>query len=114
MQFCTKILAGLSYHKEDKSNKVIHFFKISNHETPTNINSIIERYNNHDVGYSLRNNNLRYPVPRTTSFEKSYFPATIDMWNNLDPRLANCTSLYLLKREINQRTNGPVNAHLIS
>ena len=102
-----KELGWVSLSQRRQFNKIIHFFKILNHETPTYINNIIERYNNHDVGYSLRNNNLRYPVPRTTSFKKSYFPATIDMWNNLDPRLANCTSLYSLKREIKKQAPSP-------
>ena len=89
--------------------KLIHFFKILNYETPVYINNIVDRYNDHDTGYSLRNNNLRYPVPKTTSFQKSYFPATIDLWNNLDPRLANCTSLYAFKRELKKQLPNPPN-----
>ena len=78
--------------------KVIHFFKILNYETLTYLNNIVDTYNDHNIGNSLKYNNLRYPVPKTTSFQKSYFPATIDLWNNLDPKLANCTSLYAFKR----------------
>ena len=43
------------------------------------------------------------------AFKKSFFPATIDLWNNLDPRLANCTSLYSFKREIKKQAPIPPN-----
>ena len=68
-----KDLGWVSLSQRIQFIKLIHFFRILNHETPTYINSIKERYNNHDVGYSLRNNNLRYPVPRTTSSKNLTF-----------------------------------------
>ena len=55
-----------------KNSKLIHFFKILNHETPTYINNIVDRYNDHVTGYSLRNNNLRYPIPKTMAFKKIF------------------------------------------
>ena len=86
---------------------MIHFFKILNYETPNYINDIVNNYNNHDTGYALRNENLRYPIPSTTSFKNSFFPSTIDLWNNLDDTLANCTSLYSFKRELKKRVKKP-------
>ena len=90
-----------------KNSKLIHFYKILNYETPKYINDILDRYNTYQPNYTLRNQTLRYPTPRTTSFKNSYFPSTIDAWNNIDPILNNATSLYSLKRILKQRLPQP-------
>ena len=66
-------LSWISLSQRRINAKLIHFFKILNYETPVYINNIVDRYNDHDTGYSLRNNNLRYPVPKTTSFQNHTF-----------------------------------------
>lgn len=100
-------LGWIPLSKRRENTKLIHFFKILNKETPFYINEIIDKYNNHEIGYALRNENLRYPTPRTASFKNSFFPSTIDQWNNLDQHLANCTSLFSLKREIQKNIPKP-------
>ena len=96
-------LGWTSLSKRRQDSKLTYFLKILNYETPTYINNILDSYNDHVVPYSLRNNNLRYPKPNSTSFQKSYFPATINLWNNLNPNLANCTSLHSFKQELKKQ-----------
>ena len=62
-----------------KNHNFIHFYKILNNDTPSYINNIVDHYNTHDSGYSLRSRDLRHPIPRTTSFKNSYFLSTIDL-----------------------------------
>lgn len=90
-----------------KNSKLIHFYKILNYETPQYINDILNRYNTYQTNYTLRNQNLRYPTPRTTSFQNSFFISTIDAWNNIDPALNNATSLYSFKRILKNRLPQP-------
>ena len=75
--------------RRKKKHKLIHFYKILNNDTRSCINNIVDHYNTHDSGYSLRGRNLRHPIPRTTSFKNSYFLSTIDLWNSLDTELNN-------------------------
>ena len=76
-------LAWIPLSKRHQSIKLIHLFKILNHETPNYINDIVNKYNSHETGYALRNEK-RYPIPRATSFKNSFFPSTIDLWNKID------------------------------
>ena len=73
-----------------KHSKLIQFFKILNNESPPYINDIVTKFNTHETGYNLRSSNLRHPIPRTTSYQKSFFIATTDLWNDLDPQLKGC------------------------
>lgn len=100
-------LGWSSLTERRKNSKLIHFYKILNNETPSYLNAILDRYNQHQTEYTLRNQNLRYPVPRTTSFKNSFFPSTIDAWNNLDDNLNNATSLYDFKKVLKQRILKP-------
>ena len=45
--------------------------KILNNETPSYLNAILDRYNQHKTEYTLRHQKLRYPVKRTVSFNQS-------------------------------------------
>lgn len=100
-------LGWIPLSERRQNSKLIHFFKILNFETPNYINKIINDYNSHETTYTLRSNNLRYPTPRTTSFKNSYFPSTIDLWNNLDSNLSSCTSLYSFKKELRKKIRYP-------
>ena len=70
-----------------KNAKLIKFFKILNNEAPPYINDILTNFNTHETGYNLRSSNLRHPVPRTTSYQNSFFISSTDLWNDLDPQL---------------------------
>ena len=74
-------LAWIPLSKRRQITKLIHIFKILNHETPNYINDIVNKYNTHETGYALRNENLRYPIPRTTLFNNLFFPSTIEYKN---------------------------------
>ena len=102
-----KELGWVPLSERRKNHKLIHFYKILNNDTPSYINNIIDHYNAHDSGYSLRSRNLRHPIPRTTSFKNSYFLSTIDLWINLDLELDNCTSLHSFKETIKRKTPAP-------
>ena len=97
--------AGLAPLAARRQNaKLIQFYKILNNESPTYIDEIIRKINTHNTEYNLRNTNLKHPTPRTSSYQNSFFIATTDLWNNLDPELKNCTSLYSFKKILKKRT----------
>ena len=91
-----------------KNAKLIQFYKILNNESPTYIDEIVRKFNAHNTGYNLRNSNLlKHPTPRTRSYQKSFFIATTDLWNDLDQELKNCTSLHSFKTILKNRTAKP-------
>ena len=98
-------ISSLASRRQDA--KLIQFFKILNNEAPSYIDEIIRNFNTHNTEYNLRNTNLRHPTPSTTSYQKSFFISTIDLWNNIDPELKNCTSLYSFKSTLKKRTIKP-------
>ena len=82
-----------------KNNKLIQLYKILNNETPSYLDDIPFRYNQHYPECTLGNINLRHPTPRKTSFQNSFFISTTDLWNNLNEDTKNiCTSLYSFKK----------------
>ena len=92
-----------------KHSKLIQFFKILNNESPPYINDIVMKFNTHETGYNLRSSNLRHPIPRTTSYQNSFFIATTDLWNDLDPQLKDATSLYSFKQILKKQVIKPPN-----
>ena len=90
-----------------KHAKLIQFYKILNNEAPSYINDIVTKFNTHETGYNLRSTNLRHPTPRTVSYQKSFFIATTDLWNDLDTPLKNATSLYSFKQAIKKQIKQP-------
>ena len=98
-------ISSLASRRQDA--KLIQFFKILNNEAPSYIDEIIRNFKTHNNEYNLRNTNLRHPTPSTTSYQKSFFISTIDLWNNIDPELKNCTSLYSFKSTLKKRTIKP-------
>ena len=90
-----------------KHSKLIQFFKILNNEAPPYINDIVKNFNTHETGYNLRSSNLRHPIPRTVSYKNSFFIATTDLWNDLDPQLKNATSLYSFKQVLKKQVLQP-------
>ena len=97
---------GLSSLASRRRNaKLIQFYKILNNESPTYIDEIVRKFNALNTGYNLRNSNLlKHPTPRTRSYQKSFFIATTDLWNDLDQELKNCTSLHSFKTILKNRT----------
>ena len=92
-----------------KHSKLIQFFKILNNESPPYINDIVMKFNTHETGYNLRSSNLRHPIPRTTSYQNSFFIATTDLWNDIDPQLKDATSLYSFKQILKKQVIKPPN-----
>ncbi|MCG8045232.1 MAG: reverse transcriptase domain-containing protein [Candidatus Thiodiazotropha endolucinida] len=90
-----------------KNSKLIQFFKILNNEAPIYIDDILSKFNEHQSTYSLRNQQLKHPIPRTTSYKNSFFLSTTDLWNSLDNDLANATSLYAFKKALKDKTPKP-------
>ena len=90
-----------------KNAKLFQFFKILNNEAPPYINDILTNFNTHETGYNLSSSNLRHPVPRTTSYQNSFFISTTDLWNDLDLQLKNATSLYSFKQTLKKQVLQP-------
>ena len=92
-----------------KHSKLIQFFKILNNESLPYINDIVTKFNTHETGYNLSSSNLRHPIPRTTSYQNSFFIATTDLWNDLDPQLKDATPLYSFKQILKKQVIKPPN-----
>ena len=90
-----------------KKSKLLMFYKILNNEAPDYLIKIVDDYNVHEPPYNLRYNNMRFQTPRTVSFQMSYFPSTIRLWNTLDMSLKTSTSLLSLKRALNVNLKKP-------
>ena len=55
---------------------------------------------------SIRGNLFLVPYARTVTYQKSFFPDTIRIWNALDANTKTCTSLDQFKSEV-QKTGLP-------
>lgn len=100
-------LGWASLSERRKNNKLIQFFKILNNEAPSYLDDIVKKFNDHQSDYPLRNQQLKHPTPRTTSYKNSFFISTTDLWNSIDISLANATSLYSFKKVLKDRIKNP-------
>ena len=86
-----------------KNKKLSLMYKIINNEAPLYLPDLLPRSIEAASNYNLRNSqNFEIPFTRLCSFETSFFPSTIRLWNNLDNPTSNATSLLQFKISLRQ------------
>ena len=83
--------------KEGKQKR----YKIIKNETPSYLNDLLPSLVNDVSNYNLRNNtNYDLPFCRLCSYETSYFPSTLKLWNDLITETCNIPTLLQFKSSI--------------
>ena len=91
-----------------KNHKLILMYKILNNETPKFLADIVEPHINDNtrIRYPLRNNRLfNPPLCRTESYSKSFFPSTLNEFNQLNIEILNANTLNQFKKLIKPINN---------
>ena len=89
-----------------KVRKLCLMYKIVNNDTPTYLNDLLPNRVNETNNYNLRNrNNFEIPFTRLCSFESSFFPSTLKLWNELDLETRTAPTFLQFKAHIKSVTN---------
>ena len=68
--------------------KLTLMYKIVNGDAPLYLINLLPNRVNNRTAYNQRNSNdFEIPVSRLRSYEDSYFPSTLKLWNELDPQV---------------------------
>ena len=85
-------------------------YKIINNEAPEYLTNLLPNRVGEQTHYHLRNNqNFEVPYSRLCSYENSFFPSTLRLWNDLDFATRNSSSLLEFKLKIKKIQEKPVN-----
>ena len=81
--------------------KLCQLYKIINDLTPLYLRTILPERVQQQSRYRLRNsNNFSIPIARTTTYYKSFLPATLRSWNSLDEAVKQSPTISSFKRNI--------------
>ena len=84
-------------------HKFVLFYKIVNNLTPSFLSDLLPQTVQQGSGLFLRNfANFTLYMSRTERFKKSFFPSTTLMWNNLELRDRDLSSVKVFKRSLCQ------------
>ena len=99
----------LSQRRTNK--KLTLMFKIANNEIPGYLKNLLPNRVGDQTHHQLRNKqNYEVPYSRLCSYESSYFPSTLRLWNELDQDTRNSSSVLEFKNRIkSQVTDKPTN-----
>ena len=76
-------------------------YKIINEETPTYLRDLLPNTAEDRSGYTLRNsNNYTIPFAGLSSFQSSFFPSTLRLWNGLSNEVRSSQTLPQFKRKV--------------
>ena len=76
-------------------------YRIVNADAPAYLTDLMPNRVSDMSNYNLRNNqDFNIPFTRLCSFETSFFPSTLKLWNDLDPHIRCPPSLLQFKRAI--------------
>ena len=102
---------ALAQRRETK--KLSLMYKIINGETPTYWRDLLPNTAEDRSGYTLsNNNNCTIPFARFSSFQSSFFPSTLRLWNGLSNEIRLSQTLPQFKRKV-RRHEIQVMDHLI-
>ena len=81
--------------------KLILMYKIVNGDAPSYLIDLLPNRVNNTTAYNLRNSNaFEIPFSRLCSYENSYFPSTLKLWNELDQQVRTLPTISRLKSNI--------------
>jgi hypothetical protein len=73
-------------------------YKLSKGKAPETLTTILPSKVKDRQNYRLRNNqDITTPATSTTLFQKSFYPSTINKWNDLSPQQRNAPSVEAFK-----------------
>lgn len=79
-------------------------YRLTNLEAPNYLLNLLPNRVHELSDHNLRNNqNFNLPFTRLCSFETSFFPSSIKLWNELDLQVRNSSSLSQFKQRIRNR-----------
>ena len=91
------------------NKKLSLMYKIVNREAPGYLIDLLPDQINERTPYQLRNNqNFEVPFTRLCSFENSFYPSTLRLWNDLDIETRNSPTLLEFKRKIKNVQDKPI------
>ena len=92
-----------SLEERRKRQRLITMFKIKHDIAPVYLQSVIQIK---DIRYNLRNQGRIPPMKcRTAALHNSFYPQTINDWNNLDPLIRKSDDLETFKRLLVQKSS---------
>ena len=81
--------------------KLTLIYKIVNGDAPSYLINLLPNRVNNITAYNLRNSNdFDIPFSRLCSYENSYFPSTLKLWNELDPQVRTLPTISHFKSNI--------------
>ena len=84
-----------------KMRKLCLMYKIVNNESPSYLNDLLPNRVNETSKYNLRNrHDFEIPFSRLCSFESSFLPSTLKIWNELDIEIRSSPTLLQFKGHI--------------
>ena len=84
-----------------KRRKLILMYKIVNNNVPSYLTDLLPSRVNENSTYNLRTgNNFEIPFTRLCSYESSFFPSTLKLWNDLDISIRSLPSVLQFKSNI--------------
>lgn len=87
-----------------KNRKLTLMYRIVNADAPAYLTDLMPNRVGDMSNYNLRNNlNFNIPFTRLCSFETSFFPSTLKLWNDLDSQIRSSSSLSQFKRAITHK-----------
>ena len=87
-----------------KNRKFTLMYRIVNADAPAYLTDLMPNRVSDMSNYNLRNNqDFNIPFTRLCSFETSFFPSTLKLWNDLDPHIRCSPSLLQFKRAITHK-----------
>ena len=79
-------------------------YKIINNDAPSYLTSLLPHRVNEISNYNLRDNeNFEIPFSRLCTFETSFFPSSLKLWNDLDQSFRNLPTLSQFKRRLKKQ-----------
>jgi hypothetical protein len=83
---------------------LVLFYKIVNGQVPDYLTELVPPTVADTNNYNLRNRlNISQPSYRLSTYQKSYFPSTIKLWNTLDLNLRQLPTIPSFKSKLQQK-----------
>ena len=104
----TKLYEELGWEplfRRREKHKLILMFKIINGLAPVYLSDLIHPYTENIHEYNLRHqvslDNFRLPFCNTVSYNKSFLPCTLRLWNSLPALTKSSPSVFVFKKKLN-------------
>jgi hypothetical protein len=89
----------LSIRREQR--KLVLFYKITQGQCSEYLTDLMPPLVSESINYNLwSSQNFTTPLSRLTLYQKSFFPATLKLWNDLDIIIRNSPSVHIFKRKL--------------